>query len=192
MKHLEYPFTMSKIQELRAGDKVSLSGRVFTGRDRLHKHLFEGGKCPVDLKDGAIYHCGPVISGREEAWVVCAAGPTTSIRQDLYMPKIIEQHKVRIIIGKGGMGDATVKACMKHGCVYLQLVGGAAALLAENIEKIEGVHFLKEFGETDALWELQVKDFKAVVTMDVMGGNLHKKIKLASRRALKRLLGASE
>jgi fumarate hydratase class I len=187
MKHLEYPFTASKIRELRAGDKVSLTGRVLTGRDRLHKHLWEGGKCPVDLKDGAIYHCGPVVLRKEGAWVMCAAGPTTSMRDDIYMPGIIEQYRVRIIIGKGGMGDSTMKACMKYGCVYLQVVGGSAALLAENVEKVEGVHFLKEFGAADAMWEIVVKDFKAVVTMDAYGGNLHKKIRARSKRALNSL-----
>ena len=81
MRNIEYPFTLAKIRELEVGDTVNLSGRIFTGRDRLHKHLFESGKCPVDLKDGAIYHCGPVIVRQEGVWVVRAAGPTTSMRR---------------------------------------------------------------------------------------------------------------
>jgi tartrate/fumarate subfamily iron-sulfur-dependent hydro-lyase beta chain len=187
MKKLAYPFTASKIRQLKAGDKVDISGRVFTGRDRLHKYLYEGGRSPVELKDGAIYHCGPVVLRKEGNWHVCAAGPTTSVRQELYMPRIIEQNHVRMIIGKGGMGEATMKACVKHGCVYMQVVGGAASLLAQNIEKVEGVHFIKEFGDADAMWELLVKGFKAVVTMDAYGRNLHKKVRARSKRALNAL-----
>lgn len=191
IRKLEYPFAAAKVRELRAGDKVSIRGPVFTGRDRLHKYLFEGGKCPVDLKDGALYHCGPVIIRKEGQWVVRAAGPTTSIREEIYMPRIIEQHRLRVIIGKGGMGDGTMHACAKYGCVYVEVVGGSASLLAEAIEKVTGVHFAREFGDAEALWELGVKDFRAVVTMDTVGGNLHRKIRTASRRALTRLLKRS-
>jgi len=104
------------------------------------------------------------------------------------MPRIIEREKVRVIIGKGGMGEATRKACMKCGCVYLQAVGGAAALLTENIERVAGVHVLKEFGSADALWELIVKDLRVVVTMDTQGRSLHKRLKAASKRALMNVL----
>jgi len=189
MKQLEYPFTAAKVRELRTGQAVSLSGRVFTGRDRLHRYLHDGGKCPVDLKDGAIYHCGPVMVYENGAWTVRAAGPTTSIRQEQYMAKIIRQHRVRIVIGKGGMGEATRKACSQYGCVYLQAVGGAAALLAEAIESVDGVHFVKEFGAAEALWVLKVRDLEAIVTMDSRGRSLHKKIAMASKRELKSLLG---
>ena len=168
---------------------MSLSGRIFTGRDRLHKYLFEGGRCPVDLKDGAIYHCGPVAVYDGGAWTVRAAGPTTSIRQEQYMAKIIRQHRVRAVIGKGGMGEGTRKACAQYGCVYLQAVGGAAALLAESIENVPGVHFAREFGAAEALWELNVSDLRAVVTIDTRGRSLHKRIETTSKRELRSLLG---
>ncbi len=188
IRNIEQPFTAAKIRELKAGQSVNLSGRIFTGRDRFHKYLFEGGKCPVDLNDGAIYHCGPVVLRKEGAWVVRAAGPTTSMRHEAYMAKIIEQYHVRIIIGKGGMGEATRKACRKHGCVYLQAVGGAASLLAESVQQVAGVHFLREFGSADAVWDLVVKNMKAVVTMDAHGKSLHNKIRNASRRVLADIL----
>lgn len=192
MTKIEYPFSSAKIRELRAGEMVSVTGRILTGRDRLHRYLYEGGKCPVDIKGGAIYHCGPVVLRKDGVWVVRAAGPTTSIRQEPYMAGIIERLRIRMIIGKGGMGESTRRACMKYGCVYLQAVGGAAAALAENIKRVAGVHMLKEFGQADALWELVVEDFKAVVTMDTHGRSLHRKVQASSKRILKRILNPKD
>ena len=186
-KELKYPYVLEKVRDLKVGERVRVSGRVFTGRDRLHKFLCEGGKCPVDLKDGAIYHCGPVVLHKEGAWVVHAAGPTTSIREEPYMAWIISKLHVRVIIGKGGMGEATRKACAQYGCVYLHAVGGAAAVLAGNVERVVNVHLLAEMGAAEALWELDVKDLDAVVTMDSRGRSLHNRIRAASRRALEGL-----
>jgi fumarate hydratase class I len=188
-KEIEYPFTLAKIRELKVGEAVSVSGRVFTGRDRIHKYLAYGGKCPVDLKDAAIYHAGPVAIRKEGVWVIRAAGPTTSMREEPYMAKIIEQHRVRMIIGKGGMGEATRKACVKYGCVYLQAVGGAASLLAQSIKEVHGVHFMGEYGATEALWDLTVKGFRAVVTIDASGRSLHRRIQRSSKKALARIIG---
>lgn len=187
-KELKYPFEEATVRALRVGDMVRVSGRIFTGRDRLHRYLFDGGKCPVDLRDGAVYHCGPVALRSEGRWRIRAAGPTTSMRQDLYMPAIIERHHVRVVIGKGGMGEGTRKACAEFGCVYLQAVGGAAAVLADAIREVEDVHLLKEFGMAEALWVLAVEGMDAVVTMDARGGSLHKRVKAASRRALRGVL----
>ena len=188
IKELEYPFTQAKIRELKVGQRVAISGRIFTGRDRLHKYLFEGGKCPVDLKDGAIYHAGPVVLRKDGVWVIRAAGPTTSMREESFMARIIEQYKVRVIIGKGGMGEMTRKACAKYGCVYLQAVGGAASLLAVSIKEVHGVHFMAEFGATEALWDLTVKGLRAVVTIDASGRSLHRRIEKSSKKALARIL----
>ena len=188
MKELQYPFTLERIRELKVGDRVRVSGRVCTGRDRLHKYLFDGGKCPAALRDGAIYHCGPVVTRRENQWVVQAAGPTTSIREEPYTARIIADHQVRVIIGKGGMGEATRKACRQCGCIYLQAVGGAAALLAEKIERVETVHFLGEMGPAEAMWELTVKGLETVVTIDARGRSLHNRVRAASRRALQRAI----
>jgi len=189
IKAIEYPFTEEKIRGLRVGDTVSLSGQVCTGRDRLHQFLAGGGKCPVSLRDGAMYHCGPVVMQEEDRWVVRAAGPTTSIREEPYMAALIESLGLRVIVGKGGMGEATRLACRDHGCVYLQTVGGAAALLAACIERVDGVHFLAEFGSTEAMWELHLRDLIAVVTMDARGHSLHRKVQRKTRKTLNELLG---
>lgn len=188
MKTLEYPFAEAGVRGLKVGDKVAITGKVFTGRDRLHKYLFEGGACPVDLTDGALYHCGPVTVLRDGHWVVKAAGPTTSMREEPFMPRIIKEHGVRVIIGKGGMSEGTRLACKEQGCVYVHAVGGAAALLAQSITRVCNVFFRKEFGAAEAVWELEVSGLMGVVTIDAHGRSLHKRISNASRRALKELL----
>ena len=176
MKTLEYPFTKDAVQNLRAGERVVLSGTVFTGRDRLHKFIGEGGTVPVSLKDGALFHCGPVMVKEQGGWKVLAAGPTTSIREEPYMAGIIGQCGVRVIIGKGGMGAATAEACKKHGCIYVHLVGGAAALTARCVTEVKDVFFLREFGMAEALWVLELAGLEGVVTMDAHGGNLHQDV----------------
>ena len=191
-RRLEYPFTAAQINSLRVGQLVSVSGRLFTARDRLHKYLFEGGKCPVDLKDGAIYHCGPVVVRREGAWVVRAAGPTTSIREEPYLHRIIKEHAVRVVIGKGAMGRRTEQACAEFGCVYLHAVGGAAQVLAGKVTAVSGGYFMKEFGPTEALWELTVKEFPAIVAIDAHGHSLMRRVQHSSRRALDRLLKSAD
>ena len=186
-KAIEYPFTIDKICELRVGCRVTVSGCIFTGRDRLHQYLFTGGKAPVVLKYGALYHCGPVAVREKGIWVIRAAGPTTSIREERYMPDIIRRQKITVIIGKGGMGPETLKACAKYGCVYLHTVGGAAQVLADKVEQVSGVHFLNEFGSTEAMWELRVRHFPAIVTMDSYGKSLHEHVAARSNRNFRRI-----
>jgi tartrate/fumarate subfamily iron-sulfur-dependent hydro-lyase beta chain len=187
---LIHPFTEDAVRGLSVGDMVRVSGRIFTGRDRLHRHLAEGGSCRADLRNSAIYHCGPVMLRDGAGWRVVAAGPTTSSRQDSYMPRIIERYGIRVIVGKGGMGEETRRACQAHGCVYLHAVGGAAGVLAQCIRSVGGVHFLKEFGSAEAMWELDVSGMEAVVTIDSHGQNFHDKIREQSRSALKGILEA--
>ena len=187
MKQIRYPFSEEAVRGVRAGEIVQVCGLVFTGRDRLHKHLAEGGACPVSLCDGALYHCGPVVVPQGEGWRVVAAGPTTSVREEPYMAEIIARHGVRVIIGKGGMGAATKEACQRYGCVYLQAVGGAAALLAQRIRRVEGVHFLEQFGATEALWELEVEGFETVVGIDAHGRDLFGEVRRASAGVLQEL-----
>jgi len=170
---LTYPFTRASVRRLKVGERVLLSGRICTGRDRLHKFLAEGGRAPVSLKNGAIYHCGPVMIREKGKWVVRAAGPTTSIRAEPYMAAIIKRYGVTVIIGKGGMGEATRQACRRYGCVYLHAVGGAAQVLADTVKNVIAVYFRDTFGPTEALWELEVADFPCLVTMDAQGRSLH-------------------
>ena len=191
MIKLSFPFTEEKIRALKVGDEVLISGTVFTGRDAVHKYLHEGGKLPpgVNLRDGILYHCGPVMMQQPDgSWKCTAAGPTTSIREEPYQGQIIHDFGVRGVIGKGGMGDRTVEACKENGCVYLHAIGGAAQVLAECIKKVCNVYFEKEFGSPEAIWELEVVDFPAVVTIDAHGHSLHKEIMAASSAELAKRL----
>ncbi len=187
-KTLTYPFTLEQIRRLEAGDSVRISGTVFTGRDRLHKFLAEGGEPPVDLHDSAVYHCGPVVVMESGEWKVKSAGPTTSIREEPYMAKIIAGFGVRVIIGKGGMGASTLEACRNCGCVYLQAAGGAAALLARGIRSVEGVYFLEDFGAAEAMWKLDVEGLDLVVGMDSHGNDLYEKVRTSSAEKMAEIL----
>ena len=184
---LTFPFTKEKILALKVGDPVEISGTLFTGRDVVHKYLHEGGQLPpgVDLRDGILYHCGPVVMKDDQGrWKVTAAGPTTSIREEPYQGGIIKQFGLRGVIGKGGMGDKTLAACREHGCVYLHAIGGAAQVLAECIKRVKNVYMMDQFGAPEAIWEFEVENFPAVVTIDAHGNNLQQVVTEASRQAL--------
>jgi fumarate hydratase subunit beta len=191
---LKAPFTEEKIRALKVGDRVEIYGLIYTGRDAVHKWLHEGNEPPkheVDLKDAVIYHCGPVVmekgTGAKKHYVVTAAGPTTSTREEPYQAGIIEKFGVKAVIGKGGMGEKTRQACERFGCVYLHAVGGAAQVLAEAIKKVEGVYGLEKFGSPEAIWKLQVEKFPVVVTIDAHGNSLHKEMEASSASALQEI-----
>jgi tartrate/fumarate subfamily iron-sulfur-dependent hydro-lyase beta chain len=185
---LEAPFTEEKIRALKVGDKVEISGLIFTGRDAVHKYLHDGGKPPVDLKDSIIYHCGPVVVKEKGKWVVKAAGPTTSIREEPYQGPLMEQFGIRAVIGKGGMGAKTLEYCQKVGAVYFHAIGGAAQVLAERVVEVTGVHMAEKFGSPEAIWEFQVDRFPVVVTMDSHGNSLHEQVLADSSERLKKIL----
>ena len=194
MKTLSYPFSEKSIRALRAGDAVSITGRIYTGRDKFHKFFADGGKLPVDFRDGALYHCGPVVvkrdqgSGIRDQWKVVAAGPTTSVRENPYEPDFIAKTGVRLVIGKGGMDAKTLAAMKKHGCVYIQAVGGGGAIYADAVKRVAGVSLLKEFGAAEAVWHLDVIDFRGVVAMDAHGNSLFSSVCRASGSKLDSLL----
>ena len=173
MIELTYPFDEARVRALKAGDAVSLTGRVYTGRDKFHKFFADGGHLGLDFRDGALYHCGPVVvKAADGTWQVKAAGPTTSVRENPYEPAFIAASGVRLIIGKGGMDSATLEALQKYGAVYIQAVGGAAALSAASVKRVAGVDFLDEFGPAEACWHFEVEGFKGVVAMDSHGKSL--------------------
>ena len=202
MTNLHYPFAEKQVRALKAGDAVSITGRIYTGRDKFHKYFADGGKLPVDFRDGALYHCGPVIvevrgkseelrvkagKSSERGWKVMAAGPTTSVRENPYEPAFIAKSGVRLVIGKGGMDAATLAAMKKYGCVYIQAVGGAAALSAAAVKKVAGVSLLEEFGAAEAVWHFDVENFTGIVAMDAHGKSLFDEVASVSRARLAEL-----
>ena len=184
---LTTPVSEALIRSLKVGDEVGITGVLFTGRDAVHKYLHEGGELPpgVNLREGILYHCGPVIIKDEQGnWKCVAAGPTTSIREEPYQWQVIRDCGLRAVIGKGGMGDKTLEACKQYGCVYLHAIGGAAQVLAECIKRVPHVFLMEKFGAPEAIWQFEVVDFPAVVTMDAHGNSLHKEVFAASQAEL--------
>ena len=191
MIELNLPVDEKQIRSLKVGDEVSITGTMVTARDAAHKYMVEQNAEEVRgiLKGGMIYHCGPVVRKEGENWSFVAAGPTTSIREEPYEAKVIADYGVRAVIGKGGMGANTLKACGQHGCVYLHAIGGMGTILAQCVKRVRTVYKLEEFGPPEAFWVIEVEKFPAVVTMDSHGGNLHKDIEETSSKRLKELLG---
>lgn len=186
---LTLPLSAVAVRSLQLNQQVRLSGRIYTARDAAHKFMVEscqaGDPRLPDLAGAVLYHCGPVMirSDRGE-WLVTAAGPTTSSREEPYMAEIIRRFGIRGIIGKGGMGSQTAQACRECGCVYLHAVGGAAQILAARVKRVPEVRFLQEFGFPEAMWTLDVVDFPVVVTLDAAGNSLHEQIRVESERRL--------
>ncbi len=187
---LQTPLREKDVRNLNAGDRVLLNGLIHTGRDSVHKYLHDGNKAPFKTQDSVIYHCGPVIVKEENEYKVKAAGPTTSIREEPYMAKIIKKLGIRGIIGKGGMGQKTLLALKEFGAVYLHAIGGAACVYAECVEKVEGCD-LEEFGVPEAIWHIRVKDMPCIVSMDAKGNSLHKIIETNSENNLRLNLGTN-
>lgn len=182
---LRTPLDEATVRQLKVGDVVLVSGRMFTGRDAVHHHLMSH-EPPVDLRGGVIYHCGPVMVKEGDGWKVVAAGPTTSIREEPYQADVIGRYGVRAVIGKGGMGARTLGALKQHGAVYLNAIGGAAQFYARTIDRVEGVSWM-EFGIPEAMWHLAVTEFPAIVTMDAHGNSLHRDVEEASGQKLELL-----
>jgi len=176
MKILETPLDHEKVKELRVGDAFYITGTIFTARDAAHEKLLEidDEDVPFDPSKYAMFHCGPAIHKEEGEWKVVSAGPTTSIRMEIFEDDFIERFGTKVIIGKGGMGDRTLKALDKHGGVYCQYTGGAGALMANAIKEVEDVYFLEELGIPEAFWMFKVEEAGPfLVTMDSAGNSIH-------------------
>lgn len=180
--NLTTPLTEEQVRSLKVGDVVMLNGVMHTGRDALHHYLLHNDS-PVDLNGAAIYHCGPVSLKEGDKWVMKAAGPTTSIREEPFQADVIKKFGIRAIIGKGGMGAKTLAALKENGAVYLSAIGGAAQYYSKCIKNVDGVDFL-EFGVPEAMWHIRVENFPVIVTMDAHGNSLHADVEKSSREEL--------
>ena len=191
MIDLNVPMTEADARRLKLGDEVGLTGTLVTARDAAHKYMTARPRAwlkPI-LKGAVIYHCGPVVKHSGGRWHFTAAGPTTSIREEPYQGQVIADYEVRGVIGKGGMGPATLAAMKQHGAVYLHAIGGAASLLARCVTRVADVHMLDEFGVPEAFWVIEVERFPVVVTMDSRGRSLHRTIEKRSQKLLKQWYG---
>lgn len=170
------PFEEGILKTLKAGDLISLTGVLYTGRDQTHRRLVallnEGKELPVDLKGQLLYYVGP--SPAKPGQVIGAAGPTTSYRMDAYTPRLLELG-LKGTLGKGSRSMAVREAMKKHGAVYLATVGGAGALLSKSIVKSDLVAF--EDAGPEALFRFEVVDFPAVVINDLAGNDYYEMVR---------------
>ena len=170
---MKAPLTPEDVDRLRAGDKVSLSGFIYTARDAAHKRLVElikeGKPLPMPLEGQVIYYVGP--SPTPPGPAIGSAGPTTSFRMDPYAPILIERG-LRGMIGKGERAAGVVEAMKRFGAVYFVATGGAAALLSKRITAAEIVAY-PELG-AEAISKLTIVDFPVIVAQDRHGGNIYK------------------
>jgi len=184
--------TKDDVLSLHVGDMVLITGKIVTGRDKIHRFLYnerpDRSKIPFNLKGTILYHCGPIIRKTGKGFDMIAGGPTTSMRVEMYEHRIISRYGLRGVMGKGGMGKQTLEALKKNRCIYLHAIGGAAAYLAERVQRVIDVWKLREFGSTDAMWLLEVRDFPAIVTMDAYGQSLHEAVERKATQEFKKLI----
>jgi len=172
-KTLSLPLSDEDVRGLKAGDVVYLSGILVTGRDEVyHRIVEEGLPCPVDIRGGANYHAGPIVRERSPGWELVSIGPTSSVRMEKWAADFIAKTGVRVMIGKGGMGEKTAAACREHGAVHCVYPGGCAVLGAGQIDRIEGVYW-PELGMAECLWVMRTGGFgPLIVSIDARGNNL--------------------
>ncbi|HVO36800.1 MAG TPA: FumA C-terminus/TtdB family hydratase beta subunit [Candidatus Acidoferrum sp.] len=174
--HLKTPISEEDIRKLKVNDVLYVTGTIVTARDQAHKRALEyskeGKPLPLSLEGLAVFHCGPVVSKEGDKWIAVAAGPTTSTRMDIFEDEFIKDFKVRVVIGKGGMGKKTTDGMAKYGAVYGAFTGGAAILAAKAIKNVKGVEWL-DLGTPEALWIFEVEDFGPLaVAIDSHGNNI--------------------
>jgi fumarate hydratase subunit beta len=170
---LEIPTTKEIISTLKAGDRVLLSGILYTARDAAHKRMTEaldnGVPLPFPIEGAFIYYAGP--SPAKPGQVIGAAGPTTSYRMDTYAPRLLDLGLFGMI-GKGDRAPQVTDAIRRNGGVYFAAVGGAGALIAKSIHQVETIAF-QDLG-AEAITKLMVKDFPVIVAIDSRGNNLYR------------------
>jgi len=170
--NLTLPLTKETVSRLRAGDRVKLTGVLYTGRDEAHLHLCrmldKGEKLPLELENACIYYVGPCPAAPGQ--VIGSCGPTTSGRMDAWTPRLLEEG-LRAMIGKGSRSAAVKEAIRAHTAVYLAAAGGAGALLARRVKTAEVVAF-PELG-AEAIYRLEVENFPCTVINDCLGNDLY-------------------
>jgi fumarate hydratase subunit beta len=172
IKRIETPLNEAILNTLKAGEKVFLTGYIYTARDSAHKRFIDaldaGKELPFNIKNQVIYYCGP--SPARPGKVIGACGPTTSSRMDLYAPKLISLG-LNGMIGKGKRSAAVRDAMVQHKAVYFGATGGAGALLSHSVVSAE-VEAYEDLGP-EAVMKIKVRDMPLFVINDVFGNDLY-------------------
>ncbi len=172
MRELQLPLSEGDIASLKAYDQICLTGKLYVGRDQVHKRLFslieESKELPIPLEGETIYYMGP--SPAPEGELIGACGPTTSARMDPFSPLLLDRG-LKVMIGKGPRASAVVDAIGRNKAVYLQAFGGCGALYASTVRSVKTVAFA-ELGP-EALLQLEVVKFPVIVAIDSNLGSVY-------------------
>ena len=170
---MSFPADRAELSKLRAGDKLTVSGTIYTARDAAHKRLTEliasGEELPLDIRGAAIYYAGP--TPEKPGQVIGSCGPTTSGRMDAYAPGLLDRG-LAVMIGKGDRNAAVIDAIVRNGAVYLAALGGAGALMGSCVKAARIVCY-EDLG-CEAIRELKVENMPLTVVIDSQGNDLYK------------------
>lgn len=174
-KYITTPLTKDKVNELKAGDFVYITGTIYTARDAAHKRMDEAldqnKDLPINLEDNIIYYLGP--SPAREGKVIGSAGPTTSSRMDKYTPRLLDKG-LKGMIGKGKRSPEVIESIKKNNAVYFAAIGGAGALLSKCIKESTVIAY-DDLG-TEAIRELKVENLPVIVVIDSLGNNMYEQV----------------
>lgn len=183
MTHLELPLEVPQVRELHVGDQVELTGPLFTVRHGLLEAMKSGAALPLE-PGSVVYHCGPVGKKSGKKWTVTGFAPDHTSAVEPYVRELLVRYSVRGIIGRGELGPKTIEACRQSGTCYFQTIGGAGPLLADRITEVKQIHLADKFDQRDAMWEVHVEKFPAIVMIDMHGQSLHDIVRDVSQRRL--------
>jgi len=190
---LKTPILVEDTRRLAVGDVIYVTGTVLTARDAAHKRilqfLHDGRELPMDFSGLPLYHCGPLAKRADNEWVVLAAGPTTSMRMEAFEDEVIRNLGVRLIIGKGGMGEKTSMAMKEYSAAYGAFTGGAAVLASKLVKRVKNVEWL-DLGMAEAVWTFEVDKFgPLIVCMDSHGNNLYANVRKKAEKTKPEIIG---
>ena len=179
-KILTTPISAEDLADIKIGDVIYLSGHIVTCRDVPHRRVVQ--ECrdlPLDIRGGAILHAGPIIRKiGEKSFEMVSVGPTTSMRMEKFEREFIAKTGVRLIVGKGGMGEGTMSGCKEFGAIHCVFPAGCAVVAATQVEEIESADWT-ELGMPETLWKCRVKEFgPLIVSIDAHGNNLFEQNKV--------------
>ena len=179
-KILTTPISAEDLKDIKIGDIIYLNGSMTTCRDVAHRRLVEEGReLPVDVRNNAIFHAGPIIRPLEnDTFEMVSVGPTTSLRMAKFEYEFVPKAGVRVIIGKGGMKENTERACKEFGAIHSVFPAGNAVVAATEVEEIVRAEW-RDLGMPETLWNCRVKEFgPLIVSIDTEGNNLFEERKV--------------
>lgn len=179
-KILTTPIKAEDLEEINIGDIIYLNGYIVTCRDVAHRRLINNGReLPVDINGGAIFHAGPIIRKlNDDNYEMVSVGPTTSMRMEKFEKEFIKQTGVKLIVGKGGMGQGTMEGCRDYKALHCVFPAGCAVLATECVEEIVDAQWM-DLGMPETLWVCKVKEFgPLIVSIDTHGRNIFEENKV--------------